>query len=328
MSAKSPDSRKTRAARGGAVREGASPAVPITQALTPAVAAPAAADAKPARRVVGRVPAAPAVMPPAFAPATASPAEAIAPAIIAAHDAGPTPVVTTEAPSTAAIEAAPVVADNRPAAAEPAEAGASVAETVAAPAVSTIVPPIPVPAAAPVLPVIRPALKLIANPFFQESPMATAFENTQETVKTTAEAALHSSKAAMEQMTVKSREAVEQGMKSLDEITDMARGNVEALMASARTAATGIEQIATHIADVSRKSFEEASNAARAMTSAKTPNELMQLQSDYNKGQFDAAVAEFSKLSEMMVKLAGEVMEPMQNRIALATEKMKASFTK
>ncbi|WP_426166265.1 phasin family protein [Sandarakinorhabdus sp. DWP1-3-1] len=165
--------------------------------------------------------------------------------------------------------------------------------------------------------------------------MAAAFETTQETVKNTvsqmnksAEDAMTTGKAAMEQITAKSKEAVEQSMKSLDEITDMARGNVEALLASARAATAGIEQIATHVAEVSRKSFEEASTAMKAITSAKTPNELMQLQSDYAKGQFDQAVSEFSKLSEMMVKLAGEVFEPVQNRAAIATDKMKSTFNK
>jgi phasin family protein len=111
-------------------------------------------------------------------------------------------------------------------------------------------------------------------------------------------------------------------------MTDMARGNVEALIAAAKAATTGIEAITTHMTEVSKKSFEDASAVAKAMTSAKTPNELMQVQSDFAKAQFDGAVAEFSKLSEMMVKLAGEVMEPVQNRIAIATDKMKTTFVK
>lgn len=165
--------------------------------------------------------------------------------------------------------------------------------------------------------------------------MATAFETTQETVKntvhqlnTSAEAAMTSGKAAMEQVAAKSKEAVEQSMKSLDEMTDMARGNVEALLAAARAATTGMETIATHVAEVSRKSFEEATAVAKAMTGAKTPNELMQLQSDFAKTQFDSAVAEMSKLTEMLVKLGGEVFEPVQNRIAIATDKVKTIINK
>jgi phasin family protein len=169
--------------------------------------------------------------------------------------------------------------------------------------------------------------------------MATAFETTKETVAETvkatvsqfnesAEAAMTSGKAAMEQVTAQAKDAVESSMKSLDEMTEVARGNVEAMLASARVAAAGFETLAQHISEVSRKSFESTTTVARAMTSAKTPNELFQLQSDFAKAQFDAAVAEFSKMTEMMVKLSGEVMEPVQNRVAITTDKVKAAFTK
>lgn len=169
--------------------------------------------------------------------------------------------------------------------------------------------------------------------------MATAFETNPEkiteTMKTNAaqlnaaaETAMTSGKAAMEQIAAKSKEAVEHSMKSLDEMTEMARGNVEALLASARAASAGIESIAAHIGEVSKKSFEEVSVAMKAISSAKTPNEMMQLQSDFAKTQFDSSVAEMSKLTEMMMKLAGEVFEPMQNRIAIATDKVKTTLAK
>ena len=63
------------------------------------------------------------------------------------------------------------------------------------------------------------------------------------------------------------------------------------------------------------------------MTTVKTPNELMTLQNDFAKTQFDAAVAEMSKLSETMVKLMSEVFEPLQARATIATDKLKAAIT-
>jgi phasin family protein len=163
--------------------------------------------------------------------------------------------------------------------------------------------------------------------------MATAFETTKDTVTETvkatvsqfnesAEAAMTSSKEAMEKITAQAKDAAETSMKSIEEMTDLARGNVEAMLASARVAAASFETLAAHISDVSRKSFEATTTAARAMTSAKTPNEMFQLQSYFAKTQFDHAVSEFSKMSEMMVKMSGEVMEPVQNRIAVANDKM------
>lgn len=166
--------------------------------------------------------------------------------------------------------------------------------------------------------------------FGKDSTMATAFETTQDNVKSTvahmntsAEAALENSKAAMEQMTAKSREAIETSMKSMDEMADMARGNVEAVIASARAATTGLEQVAAHVTEASRKSFEEMTTIAKSMAAAKTPNELMQLQSDFAKTQFDGVVAEFSKMTEMMMKISGDIFEPMQNRMAISADKMK-----
>jgi phasin family protein len=196
--------------------------------------------------------------------------------------------------------------------------------------------PAPAPAAAsqpeaPARPrVVLKSVPTTPAPLAKETIMATAFETTQEAVKTTvqqlnttAEAAIESSKAAIEQVTAKSREAVETGMKTLDEMTDMARGNVEAMMASARAASTGFEAITAHVTEVSRKSFEEVTAITKSIAAAKSPNELMQLQTDFAKTQFDAAVAELSKMTEMMMKISGDVMEPVQNRFAIATDKMK-----
>lgn len=155
-----------------------------------------------------------------------------------------------------------------------------------------------------------------------------ALRNGAEQLKSTmsgqAETAMAQGKATFEQVASKSRAAIEQGMKSADEIAGMARGNIDAMLASSRAAAQGIEAIAREVADFSRKSFEETTAAARAMTTVKTPNELLQLQNDFAKTQFDAAVAEMSKLSETMVKLMGEVFEPVQARAAVAADKIKS----
>ena len=122
----------------------------------------------------------------------------------------------------------------------------------------------------------------------------------------------------MEQLSGKSKEAVEQSMKSLEEMTDVARGNVEALLSASRSASSGIEAISAHVSEVSKKSFDEISVMTKAIIAAKSPNEMMQMQSEFAKAQYDSAVAEMSKLTEMMVKLSGEVMEPVQNRAAIA----------
>ena len=228
------------------------------------------------------------------------------------------------------IESAP-----EPAVAEVVVETAAAPEPVVSPATARV-PFTPEPAdvtpVAAVLPITSTSLS--SDSARKEPIMATAFESTQDTVRsavtqlsTQAEAALSNGKAAMEQVTAKSKEAVEASMKSMDEMGEMTRANVDALMVSAKAATTGVEQLMAHLTEASKKSFEDTSAMVKTLASAKTPNDLMQLQSDFAKTQFDEAVAQYSKMTEMMVKLAGEVMEPMQNQMAVATDKLKSAWT-
>jgi phasin family protein len=271
-----------------------------------------------------------AAAPKAEAPKTEAPKPAAPKPAAPIKAAAPLADVVKAAPAQTAPIPAPIPAP------VPAPIPAPVPEPVVAAA--PVKPPVAAPAAAPatVVPIANLITAKLLNPLdlVKEPIMATAFETTTDAVKNTVntlnaqtEAAVNNGKAAMEQVAAKSKEAVEASMKSLDELSDMARANVDALIASARVATAGVEQVMTHLTEVSKSSFEATTAAVKGLAAAKTPNELMQLQSDFAKAQFDHAVSEYSKLSEMMVKLAGEVMEPVQNQVALATDKMKAAFT-
>ena len=225
----------------------------------------------------------------------------------------------------AAIAAAPIAT----AAPEPVPAPVGAAP-VATPPVEHVPEPThpePTPTPAPP-PAVTPKETTMADQFTTAADaMKTGAEQMKNTMTATTENAMSQGKATMEQIAGKSREAVEHGMKQVDELVGVARGNVEAMLAASRAATAGLETIAHQVADFSRKSFEETTAAARAMTTVKTPNELMQLQNDFAKTQFDHAISEMSKLSETMVKLMGEVFEPIQKSATVTTDKVKAMAT-
>jgi phasin family protein len=231
--------------------------------------------------------------------------------------------ITAQTPATAAKARRPAKKPvTKPA------ADAAVAQTAVLPADA----PIPAAEGQAVVADVAPVAERIADvtpttAIKKESIMATAFETTQETVRTATETAMNNGKAAMEQVTAKSKEAVETSMKTLEELTAVSRGNIEALIASAKVAASGMEQVMSHLTEVSKKSFEDTTAHVKSLTSAKNPTELVQLQTEFAKARWDVAVAEYSKLTETLVKLAGEVAEPMQNQFAVVTDKLKASFT-
>ena len=175
-----------------------------------------------------------------------------------------------------------------------------------------------------------PVFANLINRVKKETTMATTkIETTAETVKAKfaegVETMTAQSKAAFEQASTKAREALDKGVKGLEEYNSMNRDNVEAIMASGRIAAKGFETIGKHIADVSKKNWEANVSAFKSLSGLKSPTEVFKFQSEFAKSQFDVAVADFSKLTETVVKLAGEVAEPIQNRVALTVDKVAKS---
>lgn len=129
--------------------------------------------------------------------------------------------------------------------------------------------------------------------------------------------------AAFGDVSERARTAVERTTKIVEEMADLTRGNVEALVASSRVAVKGVETIGQEAAEYGRRSFEEASAALKSFAEAKSPTDFFKLQSDFARSAFDSWVAGSSKASETVLKLAGEVAEPITTRYSVAAERVK-----
>lgn len=123
----------------------------------------------------------------------------------------------------------------------------------------------------------------------------------------------------------RTKAAVEKSTKLIEEANEFAKGNVEALVESAKIAAKGFEALGQDASDYGRKSYESATAAFKTFAAVKTPAELFKAQSDFLRGAFDAYVAEASKTTEAVIKLAGDSAQPISSRVALAVEKVKTA---
>lgn len=123
----------------------------------------------------------------------------------------------------------------------------------------------------------------------------------------------------------KAKAQVEKNTALVGEATEFAKGNVEALVESGKIAARGFEVIGQDAADYGRRSFESATAALKSLSAVKSPADFFKLQSDYVRTAFDAMVAETSKNTEAMIKLAGDAAQPLSSRVALAVEKVKTA---
>lgn len=190
-------------------------------------------------------------------------------------------------------------------------------EQPAAPVLETA--PVETPAVETVIQEVTETVAAVA----QEAPATIKKEVTKmnDTIKDAAE----KGQAYFAEFSAKAKAAAEKGAKAFEDINEFGKGNVEALVESGKIAAKGFETLGQDYADYARKQFEGTTAALKGFAAVKSPTEFFKLQADFVRGQFDSFVAESSKNTEAMLKLAGDVAKPISNRVALAAEKIKVA---
>ena len=145
------------------------------------------------------------------------------------------------------------------------------------------------------------------------------------TMKNEAKQAADRFQAVFGDVNERAKTAIERNTRIAEELTELTKGNVEALVASTKVAAKAVETIGQEVAEFSRKSFEDASTALKGFADVKSPTDFFRLQSDFARSQFDTVVAETSKLSETVIKFAGQAAEPITNRYSVAAERVRSA---
>lgn len=118
------------------------------------------------------------------------------------------------------------------------------------------------------------------------------------------------------------QEVARRSQKAIEELTEVSRANVEALVDAGKIAVEGARSIGQDVVETSREGVEQAADAVRALAEAKSASEFIQLQTEFARAQFDRFVAESSRLTETFVKVAGEAIQPIQSRATLNAERI------
>ena len=145
-----------------------------------------------------------------------------------------------------------------------------------------------------------------------------------ETTKKYSEEAKERFQSVFTELSDKAKANVDKSTKALEQFNEIAKGNVEALVESGKIATKGIESLGQDAAEFGRVSFEKASAAMKSLTSIKTPAEFFQVQSDLLSTAFDAFAKETAKNSEALLKIAGDVAQPISTRVSVITERVRS----
>ena len=151
------------------------------------------------------------------------------------------------------------------------------------------------------------------------------FKTMNDTVKKFADEAKTRTEALTADFNAKAKEAMSKTSKLAEEAVEFNKANVEAIVAASKIAAKGIETLGQEGVTYARKSFEDTTAALKGYTAVKTPADFFKLYAENSKKAFDAAVAQTSKTSELVVKLTNDSFAPISNRVSVITSKMKAA---
>lgn len=116
------------------------------------------------------------------------------------------------------------------------------------------------------------------------------------------------------------QQLAEKGQKAASDMVELAKANAEAVAESGRIAVAGARDLGRDLIATSRDNLDKASEGFKTLSAATSPAEFFQLQSELTRGAFDQFVAEGSKLTERLVKLAGDSAQPLQARASRNAE--------
>lgn len=126
----------------------------------------------------------------------------------------------------------------------------------------------------------------------------------------------------MSDMQSRAQTAYEKSSEITGEMSDFAKGNVEAMVEAGKLLAAGMQNMGKTYVEDAKSAYETVTGDLKEVTAVKSPSELFQLQGKLARRNFDAMVAFSSKQTESMLKLANDSFAPISSRMSVAAEKI------
>ncbi len=121
------------------------------------------------------------------------------------------------------------------------------------------------------------------------------------------------------------KDGVEKSMAAFADLNTQAKRNMEAVVASVTAATKGAETLGAQAMAYSKKSVEDQVAAAKSLSSAKSLQEAVELQTTYAKSFLDAYLAEVNKWSDTVSGSVKESMRPINERVSAVVEQFQTA---
>ncbi len=106
------------------------------------------------------------------------------------------------------------------------------------------------------------------------------------------------------------------------EMGEFSKANLEAVVESGKIFLAGAQEMVRSDVETGKTVVETVTADAKKVVAIKSPTELMQLQGEIVRRNFDAVVSYGSKRTETIMKLYNDAFAPISNRVSVAAEKI------
>ena len=136
-------------------------------------------------------------------------------------------------------------------------------------------------------------------------------------------------KSTVEQFTAASntafKDGVEKALAAINEANSLSKKNLEAVVASVTAAAKGAETVGAQAMAFSKKAFDDQISAARSLATAKSVQEVVELQSTLARTFLENYMSEVGKLTETVSSSVKDSMKPLNERVTDIVERIQAT---
>lgn len=121
------------------------------------------------------------------------------------------------------------------------------------------------------------------------------------------------------------REGVERSLAGLNEVNAHSKKNLEAVVESVTAATRGAEALGAQALAWSKKSWDESVNAAQALTTAKSVQEVVELQTQFTKSALETYLSELNRWTETVSATVKDTLKPVNERVTVAVERFQSA---
>jgi phasin family protein len=120
------------------------------------------------------------------------------------------------------------------------------------------------------------------------------------------------------------RENVEKSLGALNEINSAGKRNLEAVVESVTAATRGAETLGAQALAFSKKSWEDNVSAAQALSTAKSVQEVVELQTKWAKSAIESYLSEMTRMTEIVSASVNDSLKPLNERMTATVERFQS----